>query len=188
MVRYKPIDRSPQLLTVDFTRQLLPGSFEYALGYLIDHEMDLSAVDPRFRNDAGGAPAYAPALLLKLIRLASSRGVVSSRAMASAGRQQVLFRAVCGGVTPHFTTVAAFVSGGGEALREVFTQVLGVCDRQGLIGRELVAIDGVKLPSNASKARSGTRMEFRREAKKMVRAGQRTEVQPPGQRVGQDGD
>jgi len=38
--------------------------------------------------------------------------------------------------------------------------VLAVCDGQGLIGREMFAIDGVKLPSNASKHRSGTRAEF----------------------------
>src|SRR5262245_38845024 len=42
--------------------------------------------------------------------------------------------------------------------------------RQGLIGRQLFAIDGVKLPSNASKARSGTRKELQREAQKMDRA------------------
>ncbi|MFH1814220.1 MAG: hypothetical protein ABIF28_08645 [Pseudomonadota bacterium] len=48
-----------------------------------------------------------------------------------------------------------------------------VCDRQGLIGRELFAIDGVKLPSNASKAKSGTRADFEREAAKMEAAVQR---------------
>ena len=61
MARYKPIDMSPKLITVDFTRQILPGSFEYALCYLIDHEVDLSEFDHRFRNDEGGAPAHAPA-------------------------------------------------------------------------------------------------------------------------------
>jgi len=33
----------------------------------------------------------------------------------------------------------------------IFAAVLAVCDSQGLIGREVFAIDGVKLPSNASK-------------------------------------
>src|SRR5262245_18273306 len=167
MARYKPIDMRPKLIPVDYARQILPGSFEYALCYLIDHEMDLSAFETRFCNDGGGAPAYAPALLLKIILLAYSRGLVSSRAMESACRQNILFSAVGGGATPHFTTLAAFVSTGGEALSQLFTQVLMVCDRQGLIGRELFAIDGVKLSSNASKARSGTRKEFRSEAKKM---------------------
>jgi transposase len=170
MARYKPIDMSPKLISVDYARQILPGSFEYALCHLMDHEMDLSEFDHRYCNDEGGAPAYAPALLLKIILLAYSRGLVSSRAMESACRQNVLFMAVCGGATPHFTTLAAFVSTGGEALARLFTQVLLVCERQGLIGRQLFAIDGVKLPGNASKARSGTRKEFQREAKKMERA------------------
>jgi transposase len=167
MARYKPIDLSPKEISVDYARQILPGSFEYALCYLIDREMDLAAFAARYRNDDGGAPAYAPALLLKIILLAYSRGLVSSRAMESACRQNVLFMAVCGGATPHFTTLAAFVSTGGEALSQLFTQVLVGCDRQGLLGRELFAIAGEKLPSNASKARSGTRKEFQREAKKM---------------------
>jgi len=52
----------------------------------------------------------------------------------------------------------------------VFTQVLLICDRQGLIGREMFAIDGVKLPSNASKAKSGKRKDFMRQAHKMRQA------------------
>ncbi|HKA54604.1 MAG TPA: transposase [Candidatus Binatia bacterium] len=170
MARYKPIDMSPQLIPVDFLRQILPGSCEYALCHVIDHEVELSEFAHRCRNDEGGAPAYAPALLLKIVLLAYSRGLVSSRAMESACRQNVLFMAVCGGATPHFTTLAAFVSTGGEALAHLFTQVLLVGDRQGLIGRQRFAIDGVKLPSNASKARSGMRKELRCEAKKMERA------------------
>ncbi len=170
MARYKPIAMSPKLIPVDFFRQILPGSFEYALCHLLDHEMELCEFDHRFRNDEGGAPAYAPALLLKIVLLAYSRGLVSSRAMESACRHKVLFMAVSGGATPHFTTLAAFVSTGSEAIGRIFTQVLWVCDRQGLIGRQLCAIDGVKLPGNASKARSGTRKELRSEAQKRERA------------------
>jgi hypothetical protein len=67
MARYKPIDLSPKLITVDFPRQILPGSCEYALCYSMDHERDLSEFEHRVRNDEGGAPAYAPALLLKMV-------------------------------------------------------------------------------------------------------------------------
>ena len=38
------------------------------------------------------------------------------------------------------------------------------CDRLGLIGRQMFAIDGVKLPANASKERSGTHAELRHRA------------------------
>jgi hypothetical protein len=55
----------------------------------------------------------------------------------------------------------------GEDIARVFAAVLAVCDTQGLIGREMFAIDGVKLPSNASKHRSGTRADFERHAAKL---------------------
>src|SRR5262249_50849205 len=170
MARYKPIDMRPQLISVDFARHILPGSCEYALCYLMDHEMDLAEFDHRFCHDERGAPAYAPALLRKIVLLAYARGLVSSRALESACQQHVLFMAVCGGATPPFTPLAAFVRTGGEALCRLFTQGLMVCDRQRLSGRQLFASDGVKLPSNASKARSGTRKELPREAKKLDRA------------------
>lgn len=57
MARYKHIDSSPQFLAVDLQRQLLPGTFEHALNHLLDHEMDLSGFDAKFRNDETGAPA-----------------------------------------------------------------------------------------------------------------------------------
>src|SRR4029079_10759054 len=49
----------------------------------------------------------------------------------------------------------------------VFVQVLEVLGNEGLISREMFAIDGVKLPSNASKHRSGTRAEFLARAQKL---------------------
>jgi len=68
---------------------------------------------------------------------------------------------------PHFTPIAAFIGELHDEIANVFTQVLFLCDAQGLIGRQMFAIDGVKLPSNASKAKSGTRSEFAREAGKI---------------------
>ena len=56
MARYKYIDTNPRLLAVDLARQLLPGSFEHALNHLLDHAIDLSSFDARFRNDETGRP------------------------------------------------------------------------------------------------------------------------------------
>ena len=170
MARYKHIDSSPRFLPVDLARQLLPGTFEHALDHLLDHEIDLSHFDARFRNDETGASAYPPAMLLKVVLFAYSRGIVSSRAIERACREQVTFIALCGDTSPHFTTIASFVSTLGEDIARVFAAVLAICDRQGLIGREMFAIDGVKLPSNASKQKSGTRTDFERQAAKLEAA------------------
>ena len=79
MARYKIIDRSPRFLPVVLDAQLMSGSFEYALDYLIDHQLDLGALDRRYRNDDTGSTAYDPRVLLKIILLAYSRGMISSR-------------------------------------------------------------------------------------------------------------
>ena len=170
MARYKHIDTSPRFLAVDLEAQLMPGTFEHALHRLLEHDIDLSAFDARFGNDESGAPAYPPAMLLKVVLLAYSRGIVSSRAIERACREHVTFIALSGDSCPHFTTIAAFVSGLGDLIGKVFQQVLLICDRQGLIGREMFAIDGVKLPSNASKQKSGTRADFMHQAEKMEAA------------------
>jgi transposase len=170
MARYKDVDTQPRFLPIDLARQLQPGTFEHALNHLLDHELDLSGFDARFCNDATGASAYPPGLLLKVVLFGYSRGLVSSRAMAAACREQVTFMALTGDRAPHFTTLAGFVRSLGEDIARIFTQVLYICDRQGLIGREMFAIDGVKLPSNASKRRSGTRAQFKRQAVKLEAA------------------
>jgi transposase len=169
MARYKRVDMSPRLLPVDLEAQLVAGTFAHALHHLID-ELDLSAFDARYRNDDDGAPAHDPAMLLRAVLLGYSQGVVSSRSLERACRDNILFVAITGDARPHFTTIAAFVSRSRDAIATVFAQVLAILGKEGLIGREMFAIDGVKLPSNASKHRSGTRSEFLARAEKLERA------------------
>ena len=170
MARYKLVDRSPRFLPIVLECQLIPGSFEHALDVLIDTEVDLSRLAKRFRNDATGAPAYDPAVMLKIVLLAYSRGVVSSRAIERLCRENVLFMAISGDSAPQFTTIAKFIRELGEEAGAIFTEVLLTCDRLGLIGRQMFAIDGVKLPSNADKRRSGTHAELAHEAERMEEA------------------
>ena len=170
MARYKHIDVSPRFLAVDLKQQLLPGTFEHALDHLLDHEIDLSALDARYKNDDTGASAYPPAMLLKIVLFAYSQGVIGSRPIERVCREHITFIALSGDSAPHFTTIAGFVSTLGAEVARIFARVLFICDRQGLIGREMFAIDGVKLPSNASKAKSGTRADFERRATKLEAA------------------
>ena len=90
MARYKLIDSSPRLLPVDLAAQLVPGTFEHALDQLIDHELDLSAFDAHYQNDAAGAAVYAPAVLLKAVLFGYSRGLISSRSISYVRPQAIL--------------------------------------------------------------------------------------------------
>ena len=170
MPRFKPADYGLQLVALDLSAQLHPGSFEYALHYLIEHEIDLSQIEARYKNEEQGAWAYDPRVLLKIVLLSYSRGIISSRSMEAACCRDATFMALSGNSAPHFSTLAHFVSSLGPAIGQIFAQVLTICDRQGLIARQMFAIDGVKLPSNASKAKSGKRKDFLRQVAKMEKA------------------
>lgn len=168
MARYKRYSYDQaKLLPVSFSRQILPGSFEYTLSYLVDHVLDLAVFDARYRNDETGAPAYDPAILLKIVLYAYSRGITSSRDIEQCCRENIVFMALSADSQPHFTTIAGFISGMGEQIVPLFLEVLLICDELGLIGRDMFAIDGCKMPSNASKEWSGTKAELAKKADKM---------------------
>ena len=80
---------------------------------------------------------------------------------------------------PHFTTIAAFIARLGDPIVSVFRDVLLVCDEMGLIGREMFAVDGVKLPSNASKEWSGTQRRLRQEDREDGTGGRASGQAPP---------
>lgn len=171
MARYKHYCyEQGKMIPVSFREQILPGTFEYTLGYLIDHELDLSVFDQRYCNDDNGRPAYDPALLLKIVLYAYSRGIVSSRRIERCCRENVIFMALSADTRPHFTTIADFIGRMEGEIVALFRNVLMICDAQGLIGREMFAIDGCKLPSNASKEWSGTKAELTAKKEKLERA------------------
>lgn len=171
MPRFKKYDyNQTKMLPISFDRQILPGSFEYTLDYLIDHELDLTIFDHRYKNDDNGRPAYDPRILLKVIILSYSKGITSSRKMEALCRDNILFIALSADSQPHFTTLAEFISSSHEEISALFQQVLLVCDDCGLIGNEMFAIDGCKLPSNASKEWSGTHSDLNKKRKKIDRA------------------
>jgi transposase len=189
MARYKPVHRDPLLLPVVLAEQIQPGTFEFALDHLVDHELDLSGWTRAF---ATTRPARAPttrAWMLKIVLLAYSRGLIISRDIERACRQNVLFMALSGDSQPSYTHIAKFVRELGEQIRPLFTQVLLTCDRQGLIGRQMFAIDGVKLPSNASKERSGTHAELAHRADRLDKAARKMiELHQSRDAGGQDSD
>ncbi|MCY0963777.1 transposase, partial [Parathalassolituus penaei] len=82
MPRYKHYDyNQTSMVVINFEEQIQPGTFEYALHHLISDRLDLTLFDDLYCNDgkAGGRPAYDPAILLKIILFAYSKGITSSR-------------------------------------------------------------------------------------------------------------
>ena len=161
MARYKPTDYGQgQFIPISFEKQILPGSFEHAVNFVIDEKLDFSILDEMRTNDDAGAPAYNPRVMLKIVLCAYARGIISSREISAACHENVVMTALSANTRPHFTTIAQFVRELGPAMMDLFVGVLLYCDELNLIGKEMFAIDGCKFSSNASKEWSGTRAEF----------------------------
>lgn len=168
MPKFKHYDYNQSaMIVINYADQLQPGTFEYAIHHLINSKLDLSIYYPAYQNDNGGRPAYDPAVLLKIILFAYSKGITSSREIQWCCETNVIFKALSCDTVPHFTTIASFVSSYPKQIEQLFEQILLVCHQQGLLGNELFAIDGCKLPSNAAKEWSGTFKELEAKQKKL---------------------
>lgn len=166
MPRYKPVDYAQmQWIPIHFPTQILPDSFEYALDWIVEHKLDLAGFAAHYKNDDVGAPAYDPRVMLKIVLAAYAHGIISSRDIERACRENVVFMALSAGTKPHFTTIAQFIRGLGDVVQKLFVDVLLYCDELGLIGKEMFAVDGCKLSSAASKEWSGTRADFEKKRK-----------------------
>jgi hypothetical protein len=88
-------------------------------------------------------------------------GVMSSRRIERATYEDVAFRYLAADQHPDHDTIAAFRQQHLPVLAQLFTQVLHLCDKAGLVKLGHVAVDGTKMQANASKhkAMSYARME-----------------------------
>jgi len=156
MAKYKRYDYSQSMLIpVFFEEQLMPGTLEFSIHILVETRMDMSIFDDNYANDQTGRRAYDPKILLKVVLFAYSRGLIASRKIERACRENVTFMALTGNQRPDHSTIAAFVSSMKEEILPLFRDILLVCEQENLLGGTFFALDGVKLPSNASKRWSG---------------------------------
>lgn len=155
---------------LNYLEVLGENTFEYCLYHLLEQDDLLVDFLSRYKNKHVGRKAYHPALLLRVIFYAYYRGQTSSRVIEGLCKTDLKFMALASGYQPHFTTLADFVSNNCEAVSALFHKVLLICDESELIGKKHFAIDGCKLPSDASKQWSGTHKELRKKSDKLKQA------------------
>src|SRR5688572_14812436 len=113
-------------------------------------ELDLWTVYADYRDDGRGRPAYEPSMMVGLLLYAYARGNRSSRGIERACLEDVAYRVVTGNLAPDHSTIAEFRRRHERALGEVFSGVLGLCSRAGLVSVGVVAIDGTKMSASAA--------------------------------------
>jgi transposase len=150
-------DWLPENHLARFIAELVPG-------------LDLSKIYGYYgRRDGRGKAAYHPMMMVRLLLYSYCVGVTSSRRMERASYDDIAFRFLCADQHPDHDTISEFRRQHLPVLAHLFTQVLQLCNKAGLVKLGHVAIDGSKLQANASKhkAMSYNRME---EKEKQLRA------------------
>ena len=156
---FKSWDVDQLVLLPPSVHELVPaGHLAHFVRDLVRDSLDLSAILKTYTEDRG-FPPYDPTMMVALLLYAYSQGLYASRRIAKACEERVDVMAVTARQSPDFRTISDFRKRHLPALGGLFTQVLRLCQKAGLVSLGHVALDGTKIRANASKHKA---MSYRR--------------------------
>src|ERR1700710_1459712 len=101
-------------------------------------QLDLSEFYKAYRADGHGRAAYGPAVMVSLLSYAYATGEFSSRGIERHCRQDIAYRVITANDVPDHATVARFQVRHQPSLADLFTSVLTLCAKAGLVGAGVV--------------------------------------------------
>ncbi|KLO25303.1 transposase [Mycobacterium haemophilum] len=153
---YRPVNRDQQFLMPECMADWLPMSDPVWLVISAVAGLDTSGLHAMRRTGAAGRAGYDPDMLLTLLIWAWAQGVRSSRVIERLCQRDVAYRIICAGDAPDHVTVSRFRGQAAQVCEDLFGSVLGLCARLGMAQLGVVAIDSVKIASDASLAANRT--------------------------------
>src|SRR3954467_14481143 len=143
-------DRDQELLLPPSLREWLPD--DHLAWFVLDavDAMDLKPFLAGYRDDGWGRAAHDPTMMVALLLYAYATGDRSSRRIERRCHEDVAVRVITANQAPDHTTIARFRQRHERPLGELFGDVLELCAEAGLVGVEVVAVDGARVHANAS--------------------------------------
>src|SRR5271166_6488606 len=159
-------DRQQPFLMPPDPRDWLPEN--HLAWFVIDavKDIDLSAFYARYRQDGWGRAAYDPAMMVAIVLYSYARGQRSSRGIERACVEDVAFRVIAANLAPDHVTINRFRSEHSDALAGLFSSVLTLCARAGIVKVGTIAVDGTKVHANASREQNA---DFDRIAREILK-------------------
>lgn len=151
MKRYRPYQPEQCLLLPPSLDEWLPDDHLARFVSDVVEELDLRPIFASYEREARGYPPYNPTMMVKILVYAYATGVYSSRKIEKRIQEDVAFRYLAAGNFPDFRTINTFRKRRLVEFQQLFVQVLGLCQRAGMVKLGTVAIDGTKVKANASK-------------------------------------
>ncbi len=137
-------------------REWLPADDPVWLVISLVERLDTSGLHALRKTGGVGRRGYDPDMLLTLLVWGWAHGERSSRKVERLCYRDIAFRVICGGDPPDHVTIARFRAQASPVMPALFTQVLAACAQLGMGKVGVVALDGVKIASNASMSKNRT--------------------------------
>ncbi len=140
--RYLPIDRKQVLLEPLDVDRLIDNNHAARKIWHVVEQLNLSRFETNVRAVEGvaGRPPHSPQVLVAVWIYAFSKGLHSAREIERQMRYEPGLRWLTGLKVINHHTLSDFRVGRGDALRELFEQVLAMLTMKGLVTLERVAI------------------------------------------------
>jgi transposase len=168
---YRPFEPDQMFLMPPSLTDWLPK--DHLVFFLRDvlSTMDLRPITSVYEQEERGYPPYHPVMMTGLLLYGYATGVQTSRKLAKHCQEDVAFRVLSANNTPDFRTISDFRKRHLESLQHVFTDILLLCGKAGLVKFGHISLDGTKIKANASKHKA---MSYKRMKQDIQRL--RTEV------------
>ncbi len=156
-------DRDQQMLLPADMREWLAE--DHLAWFVLDAvgEMDLTSFFSGYRDDGWGRAAHDPEMMVALLLYSYSVGERSSRKIEKRLTEDIAFRVIAANQAPDHSTIARFRARHQDQLAELFSEVLTLCAKAGLISVGTIALDGTRIRANAADRQNRTYEQLARE-------------------------
>jgi transposase len=149
-VIYKSYKENDSLLLPPSLGDLVPPTHPARIvSNVIDH-LDISSIESKYKG--GGTSSYNPRMLIKVLVYGYMCNTFSGRKIEKQLKENIIYMWLSGYSTPDFRTLNLFraqrLNGDFE---RIFTQVVELIHREGLVTLDVQYIDGTKIESVANK-------------------------------------
>lgn len=177
---FLPYDRDQLYLLPPALQDWLPESD--LAWFLLDAvaQMDLQKIMQTYRNDGWGQAAYEPTMMVALLLYAYCVGERSSRCIERLCERDIAFRIIAANQQPDHTTLARFRQTHENALAALFTDVLRLCAKAGVVKVGVVALDGTKIKADAALAANRTAESIHETVQAMLSEAQKVDEAEDG--------
>jgi transposase len=140
-----------------------------AINSFVEEHISVEPFSQGIKNEAEGAPAVHPRMMLKVIFYSYAKGVYSSREMEDRMRWDPNYIYLSANQRVDHSTICNFILKYGEQVKAVFSRLVYVMAKMGYITMDFVAVDGTKIRANAGRRFTGDVAEFRQQRDRIER-------------------